>query len=59
MFIFLDINECSSNPCHDNATCTDNEGSFDCQCKDGFSGDGLSCISKADHLDPNFISLSS
>jgi hypothetical protein len=43
---FLDINECSSKPCHHNATCTDNEGSFDCECNVGFSGNGLNCSSK-------------
>ncbi len=46
-FIFLDIDECLNNPCHHNASCTDNEGSFDCQCNAGFSGDGISnCASK-------------
>jgi hypothetical protein len=45
--IFIDINECITNPCHHNASCTDNEGSFVCQCNSGFSGDGLNCTSKA------------
>jgi hypothetical protein len=44
--MFLDINECSSNPCHLNATCTDNEGSFVCQCNVGYSANGSSCSSK-------------
>ena len=44
--IFLDINECSSNPCHPNATCTDKDGSFDCECNVGYSGDGFNCSSK-------------
>ena len=44
--MFLDINECSSNPCHLNATCTDNEGAFDCECNVGYSGNGFSCSSK-------------
>ena len=44
--MFLDINECSSNPCQLNATCTDNEGSFVCQCNVGYSGNGSSCSSK-------------
>ena len=45
--LFLDINECLSNPCHLNASCIDNEGSFHCQCNDGFSGDGISsCASR-------------
>ena len=44
--IFLDINECSSKPCHHNATCTDNEGSFDCECYVGYNGTGFNCSSK-------------
>ena len=45
--LFLDINECLSNPCHLNASCIDNEGSFHCQCNVGFSGDGISsCASR-------------
>lgn len=31
------------NDCHDNATCVDNEGSYDCECKEGFSGSGVTC----------------
>ena len=46
-FIFLlDINECLTNPCHVNASCTDNEGSFDCQCRNGFAGNGITCLGK-------------
>ena len=45
--MFLDIDECLNKPCHNNATCTDTEGSFECQCDNGFSGSGLNCISKA------------
>ena len=41
----LDINECTSRAdnCHNNATCTNNKGGFKCQCKAGFSGNGLQC----------------
>ena len=44
--IFVDINECSLNPCHVNASCVDNDGSFVCQCNTGYSGNGLNCSSK-------------
>ena len=45
--LFSDINECLNNPCHVNASCIDDEGSFHCQCNDGFSGDGISsCASR-------------
>jgi len=29
--------------CHGNATCTDNDGSYECECLIGFSGDGTVC----------------
>jgi hypothetical protein len=50
-FTFLpvsDINECQGNTdnCHDNATCSNNEGSFDCQCIQGYTGDGTNCEGK-------------
>ena len=42
-----DINECEdpgNNPvCHEHANCTDSEGSYECTCNTGFSGDGLHC----------------
>ena len=42
----IDLNECDRNPCHSNATCTDTLGSYECQCKPGFSGNGVDCVSK-------------
>ncbi len=38
----IDVNECSNVPsvCHKNASCTNSEGSYSCQCKSGYSGDG-------------------
>ncbi|XP_015751579.1 PREDICTED: uncharacterized protein LOC107331498 isoform X2 [Acropora digitifera] len=40
-----DIDECSSaaNECHQNASCQNTEGSYNCTCKDGFEGDGKNC----------------
>ena len=40
-----DINECLRNThsCHDNATCTNTEGSFYCTCNVGYSGTGTFC----------------
>ena len=34
----LDINECSSEPCHNNATCLDQVAAFECVCAAGFTG---------------------
>ena len=42
----LDTDECSDgelNQCHDNATCHDNDGSYECSCYQGFTGNGFNC----------------
>ena len=46
LLISLDIYECLSLPCHVNASCTDTQGSFACQCNTGYSGTGFNCSSK-------------
>ena len=44
---YADIDECSSaNECHQNATCNNTKGSYNCTCKDGFEGDGKNCTGK-------------
>ena len=44
---FSDIDECSSaNECHQNATCNNTKGSYNCTCKDGFEGNGKNCTGK-------------
>ena len=48
--LFLDINECLTNPCGSNASCTDNEGSFVCKCGVGYSGNGFVCSGECDHV---------
>ena len=41
---FTDINECQgANGCHVNSTCTNNHGSYQCNCQVGFHGDGKNC----------------
>ena len=39
------IDECTTGKhnCDANADCTDTEGSFTCQCKAGYNGDGVTC----------------
>jgi len=37
------VNECTANPCDQNAICKNTFGSFTCQCKTGFQGDGFRC----------------
>ena len=44
-FAFVDINECNigSHVCDVNANCTNTNGSHNCTCKEGYTGDGQSC----------------
>lgn len=39
-YFHLEINECLTNPCHTQATCTDTKESFTCTCNVGYAGDG-------------------
>ena len=43
--LFLEINECSAGTdnCDANADCTNTVGSYNCTCKSGYSGDGVTC----------------
>ena len=49
-FVFLpDVNECfdgSLNDCNVNAECTNKNGSYTCNCNNGYYGDGISCQGK-------------
>ena len=44
-FCLVDINECDLgiDNCDENAACTDIDGSFTCECNDGFPGNGTVC----------------
>jgi len=50
-----DINECTTtvvadkHNCHDDATCTNEQGYHTCACKDDYYGNGLSCNAKKDN----------
>ena len=37
-FIFVDIDDCESNPCQNGATCVDGIDSYTCTCVPGFTG---------------------
>ena len=42
-----DINEClDNNPCDENAVCSNTVGAVECNCKDGFLGDGFRNLCK-------------
>ena len=40
------MDECLDMPCHDNAACNNNIGSFECECLAGYSGNGFNCSGK-------------
>ena len=46
--VCVDIDECirGTHNCHSDATCTNTEASFTCQCNDGYDGDGVTCSGK-------------
>ena len=48
LFFLPDIDECEDGTamCHSNATCSNTEGSYNCTCVNGYSGDGFNCTSK-------------
>ena len=48
IYFLSDIDECSKNgnPCDENADCLNNDGSYTCTCKDGFTGNGRVCDGK-------------
>ena len=39
----LDIDECQGSPCDTNGKCSNSPGSFVCECKIGYAGDGFIC----------------
>ena len=43
VILTVDIDECVSNPCHPNATCTNENGTFTCECDAGYEGNGFTC----------------
>ena len=51
LFCYPDINECEAVPsvCHSDAVCTDSDGSYECTCKEGYSGNGINCTGNIIH----------
>ena len=44
--VCLDIDECLTSPCHEDAHCNNTFRSFECDCNEGFEGDGFHCESE-------------
>ena len=51
-FLHLDVDECAGgiDNCADEAVCTDTDGSYNCACNTGYTGDGVNCTSKLLHM---------
>merc|ERR1712050_302491 len=43
-----DVDECAegTDNCHENGVCRNLQGSFECQCRPGYEGDGITCTPK-------------
>lgn len=55
---FIDIDECATlNPCHVNANCQNQLGTFECKCKAGYKGDGYNCTCKDTYTQVIFYTL--
>ena len=37
--MYVDIDECASDPCQNDGTCIDQVAGFECECADGYEGD--------------------
>ena len=48
VFPTTDINECCTEEhnCHMNAECTNTDGGFECNCREGYVGNGVQCTSE-------------
>ena len=46
IFFLADVNECVDSDCSANAQCHNNPGSYECECENGFTGDGKQCDGK-------------
>ena len=57
LLVFVDIDECEdrANSCDGNATCSDTDGSYECACNAGYSGDGYTCLSQLEEKMEFFI----
>ncbi|KAI5711004.1 hypothetical protein M8J75_013255 [Diaphorina citri] len=54
-FVCTDVDECMNYPpiCNNNADCINRPGTYQCQCKRGFSGDGFNCEEDSTNFSDN------
>ena len=47
-YFIVDVNECneSIHNCNVHAMCNDTDGSYTCTCSNGYTGNGVECISE-------------
>lgn len=38
LFYVIDVNECENSPCQNSGTCINTEGSYGCNCTEGWQG---------------------
>lgn len=51
--VCIEVDECVSNPCLNGATCIDAVNSYQCQCRNGYTG--LRCEKAIDYCDVNKV----
>ena len=54
---YSDVDECATNEhdCDENAICENTGDSFTCSCKDGYHGNGKTCLGKNFHIHMPFL----
>ena len=50
------MDDCNDSICHENATCSNFEGGYNCMCDAGFTGDGMFCEREV-HLSSNGMQI--
>ena len=53
LILYLDIDECATNPCQNGGSCTDQVNGYTCSCVDGY--DGTDCETGNDATSVEFL----
>ena len=49
-YFFADVNECENNLCKNGATCVNLQGSYRCDCKNGYTGNNCETSEKVESV---------